>query len=91
MDYSGSRTIEDLAEFVKVNGKYQVDAYVSNDTNDDVDMSDADTTMPKQAPAATVTGDVKKAIKSVASEAAEAVKTMAGGSDEAGVAEHDEL
>ena len=91
VDYSGSRTIEDLAEFIKVNGKYKVDAYLSNDTSDDVDMPDADTTMPKQAPAATVSGGVKESIKSVASEAAEAVKTLAVDSDEAGVAEHDEL
>jgi protein disulfide-isomerase A1 len=91
VDYAGSRTIEDLAEFIKVNGKYKVDAYVSNDTSDDMDMPDADTTMPKQAPAATVTGGVKEAINSVASEAAEVVKTMAVDSDEAGVAEHDEL
>lgn len=54
-------------------------------------MPDAATTMPKQAPAATVTGGVKEAVKSVASDAAEAVKTMAADTDEAGVAEHDEL
>ena len=74
-----------------MNGKYKVDAYVSNDTSDDVDIPNAETTMAKQAPAATVTGGVKETIKSVASEAAEAVKTMAVDSDEAGVAEHDEL
>jgi hypothetical protein len=53
-------------------------------------MPDADTTMPKQAPAATVTGGVKEAVKNVVSEAAEAAKTMAVNTDE-GVAEHDEL
>ncbi len=90
VDYSGSRTIEDLANFVKANGKYKIDAYLTNDT-EDIEMPDVDTTMPKQAPAATVTGGVKQAIKSVASEAAEVVKTMAVDSDEAGVAEHDEL
>lgn len=81
----------DLAEFVKVNGKHEVDAYASNDTSDDVDIPDAGTTMPQQAPAATVTDGVKEAIKSVASDATEAVKTVAVDSDEAGVAEHDEL
>ena len=90
VDYSGSRTIEDLANFVKTNGKYKIDAYLMNDTVDE-EMPDVDTTMPKQAPAATVAGGVKEAIKSVASEAAEAVKTMAVDSDEAGIAEHDEL
>lgn len=89
--YSGARTVADLAEFIKVNGKHKVDAYLSNDTSEDAEMPDADTTMPKQAPAATVAGGVKEAIKSAASEAAEVVKTMAVDSDEAGVAEHDEL
>jgi protein disulfide-isomerase A1 len=28
VDYAGSRTIEDLANFVKENGKHKVDAYV---------------------------------------------------------------
>jgi protein disulfide-isomerase A1 len=28
VDYSGSRTVEDLANFIKENGKYKVDAYV---------------------------------------------------------------
>lgn len=90
IDYSGSRTIEDLAQFVRANGHYKIDAYSSNDT-EDVEMPDVDTDMPKQAPAATVTGGVKEAVKSVASDAAEAVKTMAVDSDESGVAEHDEL
>jgi protein disulfide-isomerase A1 len=91
VDYSGSRTIEDLAQFVKLNGKHKVDAYGSNDTSDDTDMPDADTTMPKQAPAATGAGAVKEAVKSVVSEATEVVKTMVVDTDEAGVAEHDEL
>jgi protein disulfide-isomerase A1 len=91
VDYSGSRTIEDLAQFIKVNGKYKIDVYVSNDTSDDVDMPNADTTMPRQAPAATGAGAVKEAVKSVASEAAEVVKTMAADSDEAEATEHDEL
>ncbi|PUU77075.1 thioredoxin-like domain-domain-containing protein [Tuber borchii] len=29
VDYSGSRTVEDLATFIKTNGKYKVDAYVA--------------------------------------------------------------
>jgi hypothetical protein len=74
-----------------VNGKHKVDVYASNDTSDDVDVPNADTTMPKQAPAATGAGTVKEAVKSVASEAAEVVKTVAVDNDDAGVAEHDEL
>ena len=55
VDYQGSRTIEDLANFIKENGKYQIDAYSSDEIDDDVEMPDIDTTMAKQAPAATVT------------------------------------
>jgi len=29
VDYAGSRTVEDLATFIKTNGKYKVDAYVA--------------------------------------------------------------
>ena len=89
INYSGARTVEDLAEFVKTNGKYQVDVSPSDE---DVEMPDAQETMAKQAPAATVgPSGVKESVKSVVSEAAEAVKTMAVDSDEGGVAEHDEL
>ena len=91
VDYSGPRTIEDLADFIKVNGKYKVDAYVSNETSEDKEMPDADTTMPKQAPAATVSGGIKESVKSAASEAAEVVKTIIVDSDEGGAQEHDEL
>lgn len=89
IDYNGSRTVEDLANFVKENGKHKVDAYVANDT-EDADMTDAEETMGKQAPAATASG-VKESVKSAASEAAEAVKTMAVDSDDSGKEAHDEL
>ncbi len=89
IDYQGSRTVEDLAHFVKENGKYKVDAYVANDT-DDADMTDADETMGKQAPAAS-TGGAAESVKSVASEAAEVVKTMVADSDGSGKEAHDEL
>lgn len=74
-----------------MNGKHKVDAYGSNDTSDDVNMPDADTTIPKEAPAATGAGTVKEAVKSVVSEAAEVVKTITVDNGDAGVAEHDEL
>ena len=80
--------MEDLANFVKENGKYKVDAYVSNDT--DTDMADADETMGKQAPAATEDG-AAEIVKSIASEATEAVKTMVADSDDGGKEAHDEL
>lgn len=89
VDYSGSRTVEDLAQFIKENGKYKVDAYVANDT-DDADMTDAGETMGKQAPAATA-GGATESVKSVVSEAAEAVKTVVADTDDGGKEAHDEL
>jgi len=99
--YSGSRTVEDLATFVKENGKHKVDAYVANDT-EEAEMPDAEE-MGKQAPAATekaksagekakekATEGVGSKVKSVVSEAAEAVKTAVADTDSDGV-EHDEL
>jgi len=38
--YSGSRTIEDLAAFIKENGKYKADAYEGKNDTDEI-MSDA--------------------------------------------------
>jgi protein disulfide-isomerase A1 len=90
VDYQGSRTVEDLANFVKENGKYKVDAYVANDT-EEADMTDAEETMGKQAPAATAAGGAAESVKSVASEATEAVKTMMVDTDDGGKEAHDEL
>jgi protein disulfide-isomerase A1 len=84
--YSGSRTIEDLAAFVKENGKYKVDVMEGKNETAEAEMPDADA-MGKQAPAAT---KVAQKVMSGASEAAEAVKTAVGDSDHDG-AEHDEL
>lgn len=66
-----------------------MDAYVANDT-EEADMTDADETMAKQAPAATVEG-AAQSVMSVASEATEAVKTMVVDSDDGGREAHDEL
>jgi len=92
VDYSGSRTIEDLANFIKENGKHHVDAY-ENKTEEaaDEEMPDAES-MGKAAPAATVSeGGVTESIKSVVSEATEAVKTVAEDTDGEAGGEHDEL
>lgn len=89
IDYQGSRTVEDLAKFIKENGKYKVDAYVSNET-EDVEMADAEESMGKQAPAATV-GGAAESVKSAASEATEAIKTMVADSDDGDKEAHDEL
>ena len=84
--YSGSRTIEDLAEFIKENGKYKVDAYEgANATDDD------------EAPLAEGLGEAAKAatetVKSAITEAADAAKTAMADSDSAADdgSEHDEL
>ena len=83
--YSGSRTMEDLAEFIKENGKYKYDAYEGqNETKDDTQMPMAEG-MGEAAKAATET------IKSAASDAAEAVKTAVGDTDGEDGSEHDEL
>jgi len=83
--YSGSRTIEDLAEFVKENGKYKVDAYEGANTTDEDEVPLAEG-MGEAAKAAT------KTAKSMASDATDAVKTAvvdSDGGDEG--EEHDEL
>lgn len=87
--YSGSRTIEDLAAFIKENGKYKADAYDGKNDTDEV-MSDAEG-MGQAAPAATekATEGADK-VKSQISEATEAVKTAIKDSDQDN-AEHDEL
>lgn len=81
--YSGSRSIEDLAEFIKENGKYKVDAYEGQNETDE------------QAPLAEGMGEAAKAatevIKTAASEAAEAVKTGMVDTDGEDGQEHDEL
>lgn len=84
--YSGSRTIEDLANFIKENGYYKVDAWAEQEK---ASAKEGETEMPKQAPAATGSEGVTETIKSKASEAAEAVKSAVTGEEESDV--HDEL
>ena len=95
--YSGSRTIEDLAAFIKENGKYQADAYEGKNDTDDI-SSDIDG-MGSAAAAATEKASEKASdkatettgkIKSKISEATEAAKTAMADSDQDN-AEHDEL
>ena len=98
--YSGSRTIEDLAAFIKENGKYKADAYEGrNETEDLNEEGGAQQVVGEAAAAATekaeetaegVKEKVKETVKSKVSEAAEAVKTAATDSD-AVQDEHDEL
>ncbi|OCK73806.1 protein disulfide isomerase [Lepidopterella palustris CBS 459.81] len=84
IDYSGSRTIEDLAAFIKENGSHKVDASEA----EQIELREEGSEMPHQAPAATESA--KETVKSVVSEAAEAVKTAVKGTDDE-VDEHDEL
>ena len=101
--YSGSRTIEDLAAFIKENGKYKVDAYEGkNETGGEEEELSADgggdgaqQVVGEAAAAATekaeeTTEGVKEKVKSKVSEAVEAVKTAARDSDVV-QDEHDEL
>lgn len=99
VDYSGSRTLEDLAAFIHDNGKHAVDGLTAK-KGEDVEMenvsSAASDTLAKAAPAATTVAEsaksgVKEAAKSVVSEAAEAAKTAFADTDEGGPQEHDEL
>jgi protein disulfide-isomerase A1 len=98
-EYSGPRTLEDLAAFIKDNGKYGVDGLV-NLKEDDVEMEDAVSsageTMAKAAPAATTAASsassgAAEAVKSAVSAAADAAQTFLADTDEAGPEEHDEL
>ena len=84
--YEGSRTIEDLATFVKENGKYKVDAYEGkNETEEgEIPMPDAEG-MGEAAKAAT------EKVKEKAGEATEAAKQAMADNDDAGADEHDEL
>lgn len=85
--YSGSRTAEDLAAFVKENGKYKVDAYEGkNETDDETPLAEG---MGEAAKAATQVA--KESIQSAASEAMEAAKSAAADTDREDGQEHDEL
>ena len=84
--YSGSRTIEDLADFIKENGKYKVDAYESAKEVGDENEAPVTEGMGEAAKAATETA------KSVVGEAADAIKTAVKDTDSADDgSEHDEL
>ena len=92
--YSGSRTVEDLANFVKESGKYGVDALEAAGADEEEELPDADG-IGSAAPAASKKADkakaaVKDKVKSAASEATEAVKTAVADTDSDG-SDHDEL
>ena len=90
VDYSGSRTIEDLANFIRDNGSHHIDAMFEEGKGAE-SMEGVETDqMPMQAPAATETAEgVKAKVTEAVKEAAEAVKSAVG--DDEDVEEHDEL
>lgn len=55
VDYAGTRTVDDLANFVKENGKHQVDAYAAKEEKKDASAS----TSSSQTEAPAATGDEK--------------------------------
>lgn len=97
VDYSGSRTVEDLANFIRDNGSHHVDAYEEKaEASEDVETEG----MPQQAPAATEKAEeaeeeaegAGEKIKSAAAAAGEAVKTAVADFDsDESAGEHDEL
>lgn len=97
VDYSGSRTIEDLAAFIRDNGSHHIDVTPS----DNASMEGIETdNMPNQAPAATESAKSaassagQGAAASVVSKVAEVVDTVrqvAADSAEDSIDDHDEL
>lgn len=89
IEYSGARTVEDLATFITENGSHKVD---TESTSEDVETEG----MPKQAEAATegvaskVAGSVADKIAEKVGQAAEVAKDGLMDSD-GDLADHDEL
>ena len=88
IEYNGDRTIEDLATFVKENGKHKIDAYAGKaKSSDDFEMPDAES-MGKAAEAATkaaadATKKGKEATSKAGEKAAEATDAAKGAADSA--------
>ncbi|EXJ95571.1 protein disulfide-isomerase A1 [Capronia coronata CBS 617.96] len=98
VDYSGSRTMEDLAAFIRDNGKHGVDGLAAKDEDSEMEdvTSSASDTLAKAAPAATTAAEeagsgVADAVKTAVSGAAAAAKTFIADTDDGGPQEHDEL
>lgn len=61
VDYSGSRTVEDIANFIRDNGSHHIDAYADKATES---MEGVETdNMPNQAPAATKAAEAAEEAK----------------------------
>jgi len=95
VEYTGDRTIEDLAAFIKKEGTHKIDGYSlsaggkGSSLKDDI--AKATEGMPQQAMAASETAEsVGGKVKSAIKEAASAVKTAVIDDDDS-LDEHDEL
>ena len=100
VDYSGSRTVEDLAKFIAEHGTHKIDAWVEPQEDSGADVTMADDTMVKAAPAATTKtateGEAPEPTEtepSTGEKIAEAVKNAAEAvmADDAPPEHHDEL
>ncbi|KAK5173092.1 protein disulfide-isomerase precursor [Saxophila tyrrhenica] len=88
VEYSGSRTVEDLANFIRDNGSHKIDG--ASEAKGAETMEGVETEgMPQQAPAATASGAAQKAASAVSEAAASAKTAIVDG--EEGLEEHDEL
>lgn len=89
VEYSGSRTVEDIANFIRDNGSHHIDASLEQGAAESMEGVETDQ-MPMQAPAATETAEgVAGKIKEKVKEAADAAMTAVIDSDDAD--DHDEL
>lgn len=98
IDYSGSRTIEDLVQFISENGSHKVQAVYAEAADEAEDIVEG---LAEQAAAATEAGaeaakDATESVKSGASKAADKVKSAASAaakaaSEAVAEEEHDEL
>jgi len=83
VDYKGDRSIADLADFIRDNGKYKIDANAANETADKDGEPEGEAAKAASKAAAGITDKAKSAV----SEATEAVKSAAKDTDD----DHDEL
>jgi len=92
VDYSGSRTVEDLIEFIRDNGSYKIDGNDLADSDDvDADFAKATEGMPQQAMAASNSASgAADAVTEAIKEAAHAAETFLA-DDDADADHHDEL
>ena len=90
IEYSGSRTVEDISDFIRDNGSHGIDVSGAKGGAESMEGVETDQ-MPMQAPAATATDaaeGVTESVKSAVSEATEGVKTAMVDTDDG---DHDEL